>query len=403
MDKKLYLVMVGLPAMGKSTIAHKLCHNLHQEGLPCQIFNNGDLRRQMTGLETASPDFYDPARREFAEVRERIARSNLEAARDYLRHGGRVAIIDATNASRERRRTVISMLADHPVLFIECRNDEQDLIDTSIERKASLSEFAGLPLAEAVRSFKKRIDYYRSIYVPLRDEPNQVVIDSLHNRILSERLTKEPPHYALIRDLLITDWIRGLYLIRHGETYYNLEDRIGGDSKLTRKGIQQAEHLAEHFSAIDVPFIFCSARKRTEQMAEIIARRQRETCVFALPELNEIDSGICEGLSYREIERLHPEVARARASEKYTYVYPGGESYAMLHERVGKGLKKALYISGNAERIMLIGHRAVNRTVLSHFLYRPTRDVPYIYMPQDRYFHIISTQNLKHIEVKRYD
>jgi hypothetical protein len=29
--------------------------------------------------------------------------------------------------------------------------------------------------------------------------------------------------------------------------------------------------------------------------------------------------------------------------------------------------------------------------------------VPYIYMPQDRYFHIISTQNLKHIEVKRYD
>jgi broad specificity phosphatase PhoE/predicted kinase len=395
MEKKLYLVMVGLPAMGKSTTAHKLCHNLHQEGLPAQIFNNGDLRRRLTGLDTSSPDFYDPARLEFAEIREHIARANMEAARNFLRHGGRVAIIDATN--------VTTVLADHPVLFIECRNDEQDLIDTSIERKARLSEFAGLPLAEAVRSFRKRIDYYRSIYVPLDDEPNQVVLDSLHNRILSERLTREPPHYALIRDLLITDWIRGLYLIRHGETYYNLEDRIGGDSKLTRKGIQQAESLAEHFSALEVPFIFCSARKRTVQMAEIIAHRQRETCVYALPELNEIDSGVCEGLSYREIEQLHPEVARARASEKYTYVYPGGESYAMLHERVGKGLKKGLYISGNAERIMIIGHRAVNRTVLSHFLYRPTRDVPYIYMPQDRYFHIISTQNLKHIEVKRYD
>ncbi len=403
MERKLYLVMVGLPAMGKSTTAHKLCHNLQQEGLPSQIFNNGDLRRRLTGLDTSSPGFYDPARREFAEVRERIARANMEAARDFLRHGGRVAIIDATNASRERRRTVMTVLADHPVLFIECRNDEQDLIDTSIERKARLSEFAGLPPAEAVRSFKRRIDYYRSIYVPLGDEPNQVVIDSLHNRILSERLAKEPPYYSLIRDLLITDWIRGLYLIRHGETYYNLEDRIGGDSKLTRKGIRQAERLAEHFSAIEVPFVFCSTRKRTVQIAEIVARRQRETCVFALPELNEIDSGSCEGLSYREIERLHPEVARARACDKYTYVYPGGESYAMLHERVGKGLKKALYISGNAERIMLIGHRAVNRTVLSHFLYRPTRDVPYIYMPQDRYFHIISTQNLKHFESMRYD
>jgi broad specificity phosphatase PhoE/predicted kinase len=403
MEKKLYLVMVGLPAMGKSTTAHKLCHNLHQEGLPSQIFNNGDLRRQLAGMDTFSPDFYDPARREFVEVRERIALSNMEAARDFLRHGGKVAIIDATNATRERRRTVLRVLDDHPVLFVECRNDEQELIDTSIERKARLPEFAGLPLPEAIRSFKKRIDYYRRIYEPLGEEPNHLVIDSLHNRILSEHLAKEPPNYALIRDLLITDWIRSLYLIRHGETYYNLEDRIGGDSKLTRKGIQQADHLAEHFSALELPFIFCSARKRTVQMAEIIARRQKEACIFALPELNEIDSGSCEGLSYGEIERLHPEVARARASDKYTYVYPGGESYTMLHERVGKGLKKALYISGNAERLMIIGHRAVNRTVLSHFLYRPTRDVPYIYMPQNRYFHIISTQNLKHIELKRYD
>ncbi len=112
---------------------------------------------------------------------------------------------------------------------------------------------------------------------------------------------------------------------------------------------------------------------------------------------------MCEGLSYEEIRIKYPAVYLARQQDKYHYVYPGGESYAMLHTRVGKGLKKALYISGNAEKLMIVGHRAVNRTILSHFLYRPIRDVPYIYLPQDRYFHIISTQNLKYFELKRYD
>jgi broad specificity phosphatase PhoE/predicted kinase len=400
--RKLYIVMVGLPAMGKSTIAHKLCRNLEQEGLDARIFNNGDLRRSLLDMDTSRPEFYDPRNREGASIREKIAIANLEAARSYLRHGGKVAIVDATNASRGRRRTIMRTLSDHPLLFVECLNQDQDLILTSIEQKAKMAEFRGLSLDEAVASFQRRIEYYRSIYVALEEEPNFVVIDSLHHQILREKLEEEPPHYQLIRDLLITDWIRNLFLVRHGETYYNTEDRVGGDSRLTRKGLEQSRQMAEHFASQDIPHIFTSTKERTRQMGALIARRQRDARVFQLPELDEIDSGICEGMSYEEIRTLHPEVYQARQREKYHYVYPGGESYAMLHQRVGKGLKKALYICGNAERLMIVGHRAVNRTILSHFLYRPTQDVPYIYVPQDRYFHIISTQTVKHIELMRY-
>ena len=73
-----------------------------------------------------------------------------------------------------------------------------------------------------------------------------------------------------------------------------------------------------------------------------------------------------------------------------------------MRERVERGVQKALYLSGNAEHIMIIGHQAVNRTILSHFLYRRTEDVPYIFIPQDRYFHIVSTPSRKVFELVKF-
>jgi hypothetical protein len=51
---------------------------------------------------------------------------------------------------------------------------------------------------------------------------------------------------------------------------------------------------------------------------------------------------------------------------------------------------------------MIIGHRAVNRMILSHFLFRRTEDVPYIYIPQDRFYHIVATQDKKLFQLKSY-
>jgi hypothetical protein len=51
---------------------------------------------------------------------------------------------------------------------------------------------------------------------------------------------------------------------------------------------------------------------------------------------------------------------------------------------------------------MIVGHQAINRMILSHFLFRRTEDVPYIYIPQDQYFHIVSTQKKKLFELVRF-
>ncbi len=41
--------------------------------------------------------------------------------------------------------------------------------------------------------------------------------------------------------------------------------------------------------------------------------------------LNEIDAGICEGMTYREIAEMYPEEFALRDQKKYHYRYPNGE------------------------------------------------------------------------------
>jgi broad specificity phosphatase PhoE len=233
-------------------------------------------------------------------------------------------------------------------------------------------------------------------------ESNFIKIDSLYKKIMQEEIKDNIPFYDQIRDFLVTDTVKHLYLIRHGETYFNLENRIGGDSFLTGDGRLQAEALAEYFSKKEIPLIFTSDRKRTIQTAEPIKALQKNCTIIPLAEFNEINSGICESMSYEEIRREMPNVSKARKKDKYNYVYPEGESYATMKERIDRGINKVLYLSDISKNIMIIGHRAANRMILSNFLFRREEDVPYIYTPMDKFYYISASQNRKLFQLKRY-
>lgn len=402
MDKKLYIVMVGLPARGKTTIAAKLRQNLSHDSVMTRIFNNGELRRKMIRENTSYSRFFDPLNKEGVALREKIDLINIERARKYLNNRGNVAILDATHASRKRRRLIRTLLSDHPLLFIECVNDDKEILEASILRKIDLPEFGHLNQEEAIESFRQRIAYYQSIYLPLEKEGNVVKLDSLNNKIIDEEIVQNIPYIEQIRDFLLTDMVRNLYLIRHGETYFNLENRIGGDSALTDNGRSQAMALARYFRPKRIPLIFTSDKRRTIQTAQAIQKMQEECTIIPLPEFNEIESGVCEAMSYEEIKGGMPQVYRERKKDKYNYVYPNGEGYVSMETRIDRGIKKALYLSRPSDNIMIVGHRAVNRMILSHFLFRRREDVPYVYIPQDKFYYISATQNRKLFQLKSY-
>ena len=401
-EDQLYLVLVGLPARGKTTLATKLKENLMGDSVKTRIFNNGDLRRKMIRDNTSYAGFFDPENLEGVAFREQIAEINMERAQRYLAGKGNVAIIDATNVSLERRKKIQVFLNDHPILFVECINNDTEILDASIMRKINMPEFGHLTQEEAISSFQERIGYYESINEPLARERNFIRLNSLHCEILQEEINNDIPFFEQIRDYLATDIIKNLFLIRHGETFFNLENRIGGDSALTQNGHDQARALALFFKRKKIPLIFTSNKARTIQTAQPIRDLQSDCTIIPLPEFSEIDSGICECMSYDEIKEQMPEIHTARKKDKYNYAYPRGEGYITMQERINRGIKKALYLNNLSDHIMIIGHRAVNRMILSHFLFRRVKDVPYIYIPQDKFYYISSTPNRKLFQLKRY-
>lgn len=402
-DQQLYIVMMGLPARGKSTLASRLQDAFRKSGFTAMVFNNGRLRRKYLPLQETSPaQFYHPDNKSAAELRKKFARMNLERAKAYLARKGKVAIVDAANVSRERRAMIERFLNDHPVLFIECTNEDEEILRLSIAEKIKLPDFSALPPRQAELEFVKRIDYYRIIYTPLKEERNFIRIDSLRNKIITEKNLDPIPLYLWIRDVLVTDIVNDLFLIRHTETEFNTVSRIGGNPLLTDRGVKQAQRLGEFFRKTEISYIFTSSKQRTIQTAHPIARLQKDCRIIPIKEFDELDSGICDSMTYKEIQEKFPEIYRGRKADKYRYRYPAGESYEDMKARIEIGIKKAFFLNLQSKHIMIIGHQAVNRMILSHFLYKRDEDVPYIYIPQDRFYHIIARQDKKVFQLKGF-
>ena len=96
-----------------------------------------------------------------------------------------------------------------------------------------------------------------------------------------------------------------VYLVRHGETQWNAERRIQGqsDSPLTAHGERQAWQVGERARTLGITHIITSDLGRTRRTAEIIA----EACgcsVIADARLRELDMGVLEK---RHIDSLSEE------------------------------------------------------------------------------------------------
>lgn len=400
--QKLYVAMVGLPGRGKSTMAKRIRDGLEAEGIRTKIFNNGDMRRKLMGPDSTHPSFFDPDNSFGREARDLICRQNLEAARDWLREGGEVAILDATNVSRRRRKLIEDTLKDYPVLFIECVNEDPLLLNACLRKKADLPEYEGYTKEKALESFMKRCEHYEAEYDHIGEEKYWMIVDATANRVLDEHPCESSPYYPAIREIVTNMWINDLYLARHGQTEFNVQGRIGGDPPLTAKGRAQALDLANHMKNIPLKWVFTSTKMRSHETAAPLIEAHPGINTMALREFDEIWAGICENMLYSEIREKMPEVTAGRNANKYSYVYPEGESYATLQERVRRGLRRALFIAGDSP-LLILGHQAINRVLLSLFLRQRTEDVPYMHIPQNQYYHIQLTPTRKLFERVPYN
>ncbi|CEP19410.1 hypothetical protein [Parasitella parasitica] len=348
-------------------------------GINTRVFNVGNYRRKLYGAEQEH-FFFDPSNSTGIERRKEAARAALEdMIRWFNEDQGIVGLYDATNSTQTRRQWLHERLTQEniQVFFIEsiCQ-DESIILDNIREVKLTSPDYANADPEDAVNDFKARIDHYKDqyetisesdyTYIKLINVGSQVIINMIRG-YLESRIV-----YYLM-NLHIAP--RKIYMSRHGESMFNVEGKIGGDSALSPRGMLYASKLPElikqNLGDKDL-IVWTSTMKRTIQTSSLLdyPKMHRKA-------LDELDAGMCDGMTYEEIEEKYPEDYANRDEDKFNYRYRGGESYRDVVLRLEPVIMD-LERQGN---ILIIGHQAVLRCIYAYFLNYRQEDLPYIKIP----------------------
>lgn len=85
----------------------------------------------------------------------------------WFHSGGVVAIFDATNSTKDRRKWVADVCAAHSieVLFVESKCDDEDTIMANIrDVKTTSPDYRGQDPEAAAKDFRDRIRHYERVY-----------------------------------------------------------------------------------------------------------------------------------------------------------------------------------------------------------------------------------------------
>ncbi|MBI2825787.1 MAG: histidine phosphatase family protein [Planctomycetia bacterium] len=167
-----------------------------------------------------------------------------------------------------------------------------------------------------------------------------------------------------------------VYCVRHGESCYNAEGRLQGQSHtpLSPLGRRQAEALAATLGGRPMAAVYSSPLARAVQTAEPVARALGLS-VETDPRLMEIDVGIFQDLLHAEIPEKHPaETAAWRASDP-DFRIPGGESRRDLMLR-GRAAFDAIRAREHAE-VVVVSHGGLFAAVFKSLLEIPAERNPF--------------------------
>lgn len=370
--------MVGLPARGKTHLARKLARYLSWLGHRARVFNVGSYRRARLGPAQPAA-FFDPDNSEARAARSLVAEEAIEDMLAWLAGDGVVAIYDATNTARRQRALVTSRCAnaDVDLVFVESVCDDLEVIEDNIRGTKLLSpDYEGVDPEVAAEDFRARIAHYERIYEPVADdEGSYIKLIDLGDKLVAHRIEGYLPS-RLVSFLLSTHVTHcAVWLTRHGESLYNLASRIGGNPDLSTRGEGYARALAKFLPqrAEQPPLVWTSTLKRAIQTARHLPWEQHQ-----IRALDEIHAGVCEGLTYSQIERQMPDEFNARARDKLRYRYPRGESYEDVIQRLEPII---IALERRKRPVLVVGHNAVIRALYAYFMDWPPEVCPHLDVP----------------------
>ncbi|GIL67684.1 hypothetical protein Vafri_21012 [Volvox africanus] len=368
---KLIIIMVGLPGRGKTFLCNKLCCYLNWLGHATRHFNVGSYRRrQKLADELQDAEFFDHTNEAGLEARQRALNAALEDLIAWLRSDtGQVAVFDATNTTESRRNLLRSSFhGQWQYLFIETICSDPSVLEQNYRNKMKYSpDYDGVDTDKAVADFLARISKYEEVYEPINDRNLHYIklIDMVTGRGYMDinRISGYLPGKIVFFLMQICKAgmtsVRKIWLSRHGESEYNQKGLIGGNSSLSSRGERYSRALREALIA-RLPQICSQEEPVSVAVWTSTLKRTIETARF-LPfpklrwkALDEIDAGICDGMTYEQIADKYPQEYEMRKKDKLRYRYPSGESYMDVIQRVEPVI---IELERERECVLVVAHQ----------------------------------------------
>lgn len=166
-----------------------------------------------------------------------------------------------------------------------------------------------------------------------------------------------------------------LWLIRHGQTAWNLEGRYTGQSDipLNDNGRSQAAALGQTLQATPPDILISSDLLRARQTAAPIA------AVCHLPihldaRLREINQGVWEGMLFPDIKARFAQAFAAQQANPLAVSAPGGETVGEVQERVLTAVAD-IRQTYNGRCVALVAHGLVLALIKAHHQASPIAQV----------------------------
>lgn len=380
--RRLAIVLVGLPARGKTFTASKLARYLRWLGHDTKHFNVGKYRRVKLGASQTS-DFFRADNAEGVEARKEVAKLAFMDMLEWMEEGGQVGIFDATNSTSERRNFLLSIAEGKcKVIFVESMCNDRSIIErNALEKIRTSPDYDNMqdPTA-ALEDFRARLANYEKVYEPVSEGSYIKLIDMVGGggQMQVNNISGYLPGRIVF--FLVNSHItpRPILLTRHGESMDNVRGCIGGDPAISDAGEQYAVKLAD----------FVIKRLENEPTASVWTSTLQRTILTArhihgFPKvqwraLDEINAGVCDGMTYAEIKEKMPEEYLARKMDKLRYRYPRGESYLDVIQRLEPVI---IELERQRSPVVVVAHQAICRALYAYFMDKPLREIPHIEMP----------------------
>ncbi len=161
-----------------------------------------------------------------------------------------------------------------------------------------------------------------------------------------------------------------IFLVRHGETHWNLTRRFQGrtDVPLNQEGKNQARALALTLKDESLSAIYSSPLVRALETARLIKEFHPSTPLFEEEGLTEMDLGEFDGMEAAHWFAHYQDFLKAWRSTPGRLKMPGGESLQEVQIRAVDTLERVAKLYPSGSTLLLCSHNFVNRALLCQAL-----------------------------------